>query len=269
MNPFVIGLLALAASALGALGGLGGAVLLVPVLVVGGIEPSAAVPLGLLTVAAGSLAAAPRQLAERVVHHRLGVLMELAASSGAVIGAFGLGLIDDHVLMLVLAGVAVAAACLMLLPADGPRTASADELQLGEQIGSLMAVLSDHGVPTAVAPRRVPLTLVAMGGAGLVAGITGASGGFLKTPALTQIMGVPLRVAAATTTFTVGITAAAGLLVQVVNGQVELDGAAEVVLGSLAGGAVGARLQSTMPETAIRRLLAGLLVAVAVTLVIS
>jgi uncharacterized protein len=254
---------------LGALGGLGGAVLLVPVLVVGGVAPADAAPLGLLTVAAGSLAAAPRQLAERVVHHRLGLLTELAASSGAVVGAFGLGLIDDDVLIFVLAAVATAAGSLMLVPTAHEPAASAADAELGEQIGSLTAILSDRGAPVRVTPKRVPMTLAAMGGAGLVAGLTGASGGFLKTPALTHIMGVPLRVAAATTTFTVGITAAAGLLVQVARGHLQLDGTAEVVLGSLAGGAVGARFQSRLPDTAIRRLLAGLLFAVALTLVLS
>ena len=48
---------ALVTAAVGAIGGLGGAILLVPALVLTGIAPRAAAPLGLVSVAAGSLAA--------------------------------------------------------------------------------------------------------------------------------------------------------------------------------------------------------------------
>jgi uncharacterized membrane protein YfcA len=57
--------LAFAAASVGALGGLGGAVLLVPALVLTGTSALAAAPLGLVCVAAGSIAAGSQQLAER------------------------------------------------------------------------------------------------------------------------------------------------------------------------------------------------------------
>src|SRR5437764_959255 len=75
-------LLALVTASLGALGGLGGAVVLVPLLVLTGTPAREAAPLGLLSVASGSLAAGPRQLAELTVHHRLGVTSETMASVG-------------------------------------------------------------------------------------------------------------------------------------------------------------------------------------------
>ena len=52
MSSFVLALLSFGAGGVGALGGLGGAVLLVPTLVVAGMEPAQAAPLGLLTAAA-------------------------------------------------------------------------------------------------------------------------------------------------------------------------------------------------------------------------
>lgn len=71
--------LAIAAAGIGSLGGIGGAVLLVPLLVLLGVDPIDAAPLGVLTVASGSLAAAPQQLQEGLVHHRLGITLEIAA----------------------------------------------------------------------------------------------------------------------------------------------------------------------------------------------
>lgn len=58
-------------SAVGALGGLGGALLLVPLLVITGTPASQAAPLGLVSVAAGSIAAGGFQLLDRTVNHRL------------------------------------------------------------------------------------------------------------------------------------------------------------------------------------------------------
>ena len=71
--------LSLATAMVGTLGGVGGAIILVPVLILLGVDPRIAAPLGILSVAAGSLAAAPRQLGEGVVHHRLGVTLEITA----------------------------------------------------------------------------------------------------------------------------------------------------------------------------------------------
>ena len=80
MNPAALAFAAFLTAAIGTLGGLGGAILLVPILVLSGMEAKFAAPLGLVSVAAGSLAAAPQQLRARVVNHRLGVATEIVAS---------------------------------------------------------------------------------------------------------------------------------------------------------------------------------------------
>ena len=102
-----------------------------------------------------------------------------------------------------------------------------------------------------------------MSTAGLVAGLAGASGGFIKTPATTEIMKVPVKVAASTTTFTVGITSAAALLVFAIHGRIELHNAAPVIVGSLIGGQVGAHLQARFSPRLVRAALGVVLVVVA------
>ena len=102
--------------------------------------------------------------------------------------------------------------------------------------------------------------------AGLVAGIAGVGGGFIKTPVTSEIMRVPVRVAAATTTFTIGITSATALLVFAAHGRVNLEYAGPVIAGSLLGGHLGARCQSALDPRVVRRSLAALLLAVAVVL---
>jgi uncharacterized membrane protein YfcA len=115
------------------------------------------------------------------------------------------------------------------------------------------------------ASEAAPLGLVSVA-AGSVAGVAGASGGFLKTPVTAGLMGIPLKVAASTTTFTIGVTAAAGLVVFAVQGRIDPHAAAAVVAGSLIGGQVGARLQALAPIRLVRVALGMTLVVVAVLL---
>lgn len=271
MNPVELALAALATATLGALGGLGGAVLLVPFIVIAGVEPRLAAPLGLVSVAAGSLAAAPRQLSDRLVNHRLGVTTEIVSSTAAVVGAVVSGVIGERVLAVTLGVVALGAA-FVTVRRRGLRNhpdPSLDAAAVGEHPGTLAGVYvldGDAFVPYRA--RRVPLGLLGMGTAGLIAGLSGVSGGFVKTPTMTEVMHVPVKVAAATTTFTVGITSAAALVIMASQGRVVASDAALVAAASLIGGTLGARLQSVLPPPVVRRALAALLLVVGVVLLV-
>jgi uncharacterized protein len=262
--------LAFVTSMIGSIGGLGGAVLLVPLLVLTGTSPRDAAPLGLVSVAAGSLSASERQLGERLVNHRIGISTEVIASTAAVVGALVSGLASDRFLKLVLAAVAFAAGVLggrrkgiRNHPKDGLTAAD-----VGEHVGVLSGVyrLGDGFVPYTARRFRTGAGLFAA--SGLLAGLAGASGGFIKTPATSEVMHVPVRVAAATTTFTIGVTAAAGLLVFALQGRIALHEASAVCAGSILGGRVGARLQSRLSPPQVRRFLSVVLVVIAVLLAV-
>jgi len=260
-----------ATATVGALGGLGGAVILVPMLVLAGWSASVAAPLGLVSVAGVSIAAGRHQLNERLVNHRLGVTTELAATTGAVGGALASGFFADDVLVYLLATVALLSAFL-----GGRRTGLRNPPQtglgpeaVGERVGSLAGAYPIDGGVAPYIPRRLPLGLGLMTVAGFMAGTTGVSGGFIKTPATAEIMHVPTKVAAATTTFTIGITASAALVVFALQGRITPVESAAVIFGSLGGGWVGARLQSWLSPTSVRHGLGVVLVVVAVVLVVT
>ncbi|CAN5214449.1 sulfite exporter TauE/SafE family protein [soil metagenome] len=267
MEPVTLILIAasLVTASVGAAGGLGGAVLLVPLLVVSGMPVSQAAPLGLVSVAAGSVAAGAPQLRERNVNHRLGVTTEIAATAGVTMGALVSGLVSDTLLGRVLAVVAVLAGVSMLrrraLP-DLP-VAEVDASRLGEWPGQIAGAIVSDGARVGYRARRLPLGLVLMWGLGVVAGLAGAGGGFIKTPVTNDVLDVPLKVAASTTTFTIGVTAAAGLVVFVLQGRLDPQAAAAVIAGSLVGGQIGARLQSHVPVPVLRAGLGLLLVCIA------
>jgi len=244
-------------------------VLFVPALVFLGVHPAEAAPLGLLTVAAGSLSASAPQLESALANHRLGISLELTASIGAVIGALASGYATATTLSIVLAIASGAAGAAILIDRSGDDAPDQDpDLTLGGRTGSLTAAYADGPVNVFYEPVRLRLGAAAVGIAGLVAGLTGTSGGFVKTPVMNQIMRVPVKAAAATTVFMVGVTAASALTVLAVQGRIDPVAAGSVVVGGLAGGRSGAWLQSRLPAAAVRRFLGLLLLAIAILLVV-
>jgi uncharacterized membrane protein YfcA len=271
VHPVALAAAAAATSGLGAVGGLGGAVLLVPALVVTGTPVAEAAPLGLVSVAAGSLAAGAGQVRARVVHHRLGVAVEIVASAGAVAGALAAHQVSDAVLTRGLAIVALLAAVVGGFR-RGVRNLPDPELgpdDVGERVGSLGGAyaLGEDVVPYEA--KRLPVGLGFMAAAGLIAGMSGTSGGFIKTPTLSEVLHVPVKVAAATTTFTVGVTAAAGLLVMAAQDRIDVELASVVIAAGIVGGTAGSHLQGRLSPVRTRQVLALLLVGVAAVLLVT
>lgn len=258
-----------ATSFLGAVGGIGGATLLVPALLLLGVDVYEAAPLGLLTVAATSLAASMRQLDDGLVHHRLGLTVESAASLGAVAGALVAASVSEDWLARIL-GLGALAGAIATLARRGvrnqPSGAFVDDSP-GEWPGTLGGTYHHGGGSVPYQAKRVPAALAVSGVAGIVSGMAGVGGGFLKTPAMSEIMTVPVKVAAATSTFTMGITAAAGLAVFGGQGRLEAVPGAAVVIGALLGALLGARLQSGLPAGRARMVTGTLLAVVAVVVI--
>jgi len=268
VEQLVVAAIAFFGAAAGVAGGVGGAVLVVPLLLLTGADAPAAATVGLLSVATATAAAAPRQLAQRLANHRLAVTVELGASLGVVVGASLLAVLPEAVFRGILAAAIVAAVAAGLLgrPARGLEAVTLPVAAVGEQPGAIAGAYAlGHGAVPYRA-QRVPLGIGLAIGVGLVSGVTGTSGGYLKTPLMREVLGVPIKVAAATSTFASGVTAIAGLAVLLPAGAVELPVAAAAVVGASLGRIAGAALQARLPPRGARQVLAVLLVTVAVVL---
>ena len=271
VDPLAVMALALVATTLGTVGGIGGAVVVVPILVATGTDPFVAAPIGLVIVGAGALAAAPEQLANGLVHHRLGLAVEIPASAGALAAATVSVHLHVDALRFILAGVVAVAGVAGLLrraPRNLPQPEFVAE-PAAEWPGTLGGTYLGPGGPIPYRARRVPLGLSAMVGAGAIAGLAGVGGGFVKTPVMREVMWIPIKVAAATSTFTIGITTSTALLVFAGQGRIDASAAVAAGVGGLVGGLIGARLQDHMPPTLIRRVLGTTLIIVSVLVVVS
>jgi uncharacterized membrane protein YfcA len=94
--------------------------------------------------------------------------------------------------------------------------------------------------------------------AGVVSALLGVGGGLVKVPVMHVVMGVPLRVAAATSNLMIGITASASAIIYLLNGRIDPYVAAPTAVGVFLGASIGSRVVHRIDL----RILRGLFVAI-------
>jgi uncharacterized protein len=100
--------------------------------------------------------------------------------------------------------------------------------------------------------------------AGSVSSLLGVGGGILKVPALNVWCGVPMRAAAATSAFMIGVTATAGAVIYYGRGDIVPWMAASTVLGVLAGSRAGFAVGERARAKWLKLLLAAILTTVGI-----
>ena len=100
--------------------------------------------------------------------------------------------------------------------------------------------------------------------AGNLSGLLGIGGGVFKVPALHLACGVPIKAAAATSNFMIGVTATASAFLYFGRGEIRPALTAAVALGVIAGSAIGSWVSPKVEAGHVKRLFAVLLVGVAV-----
>lgn len=231
---------AFGAGIFGAMLGLGGGVILVPALIaVMHVEPRVAVAASVVSVIATSSAAAVAYVRDHYTNIRLGLLLETSTSSGAIAGAFVARYLSGEVVAGLFSALLLYAAFSIVRPA-----AAASVAAEAEAPGGIAGSYYDEAAMRQVQYRvhRLHEGLSAGLFAGMVSAILGVGGGIVKVPVMTTRMGVPIRVAIATSNFMIGITAVATAIPYYASGLVNPYLAAPCALGVLAGARTGVRL---------------------------
>jgi uncharacterized membrane protein YfcA len=245
----------------GALLGLGGGVFLVPLLtLVMGVPIREAIAASLISVIATASASATVNLRRGLVNMRLGLVLEVATSIGGLAG----GLLASrltHQQLFVTFAVTLAAMGVLMASRSGRRNVIAD---LDVDPGVLGGRLREGDVTYVYRVRRLPVAMSSSLVAGALSGLLGLGGGIIKVPFLNTFCGIPIRVAAATSTFMIGVTAAASAFIYFSRGDVVLTTTAAVCLGALPGSLLGARLSDRVQARSLKILMAVVLLVVAV-----
>ncbi len=263
-------LLGVGAGWLGALVGIGGGVVIVPALTLGlGVDIRHAVAASLVAVIATSTSAGGVYLGRGLTNMRLGMTLEVATSLGGMTGGLVAAVLPVDLIAGLFSVVMGVTAVLVLRGAARPPErrvdpAAADETGW-EEPGALAGAFADptRGGLVHYRARRLWLGSGVSLLAGSVSGLLGVGGGFLKVPAMNLGMDVPVKVAAATSNFMIGVTAAASVFIYFQRGFVEPLVAVPVALGVVAGSLAATRLSGATPAPVVKRILAVVLVAVA------
>lgn len=248
----------------GALVGLGGGLFVVPILVVlFDVDIQLAVAASLAAVIGGSLGAASTYVEQGLTDVRIGMFLETATAVGGLAGAvLAVTVFAARGEVLILAFVPVVLAAGFLMPHHGeadvrpdpPPDRLADRLRLH---GAYFNQRQQREIPYRVTGTRTGLALVGLSGVG--SGLLGIGGGLFNVPAMHGAMNVPIRVAATTSSFMIGVTAVAGAFVYLFAGDVSLPLVAPTVLGVTIGSYLGTRSQPKFRATTLRRMFLGVL----------
>ena len=257
-----------AAGGLGALVGVGGGIILIPLLTLFfGVPIHQAVAASLVAVVATSSVSTIGYARDELTNVRLGMTLETATTAGAVAGGLLGALLSRETLSAVFAAF-LAANAVWLALRQGRRE---EDPPYEPDPGLLGGRYVDAALrrPVAYRVQRVPLGLAVSALAGAASGLLGIGGGPIKMPLMTAAMGLPVKAAAATSTYMIGVTACASAALYYSRGLVSPAVAVPVALGVAAGAFAGSRLAPRVRGATLSRVLAAVLCALAVQMSLS
>ena len=251
---------------LGSLTGLGGGVVIVPLLALAfGVDVRYAIGASLVSVIATSSGAAAAYVKEGFSNIRVGMFLEIATTTGAVIGAFLAARISTGAIALVFGLVLLHSAWLSVRARrERPGADRSDPLAVRLQM--------DGSFPTPEGRRsyhihRVPLGFALMFVAGGLSGLLGTGSGAIKVLAMDRAMRIPFKVSTTTSNFMIGVTAAASAGVYLNRGYIDPGLAMPVTLGVLAGALLGARELAGAKARMLRIVFSVVIVALAIEMI--
>lgn len=243
VSAFVIFAVSALAGVIGALVGIGGGVILIPFLVLfEGVPMHYAIGASIVAVVATSSASAAAYVKKRLSNPRLGMFLEVGTSVGALAGALVSVLMPVNVLEVLFALTAFYV-CFSMLSAG--KEAGRAEGRKPDSLSDRLCLHSSYehdGRKHEYEVRSSWLGLAGSAVAGILSGLFGIGGGVIKVPLMNMGMGVPIRPAAATSNFMIGVTAATGAAVFFSKGYIVPELAAPIVVGIAAGSVMGSRL---------------------------
>jgi uncharacterized membrane protein YfcA len=198
----------------------------------------------------------------------LGMLLETATTTGAILGALVAVYLDQDWLAILFAGVLLYSAYHMLTKRE--RVFRPEELKGEAQVLDLSCTYVDQkdGQEVCYGVRRYRTGLLASLGAGGLSGLLGVGGGVIKVPVMNACMCVPMKAATATSNFMIGVTALAGAIIYVRYGYIEPVLAGLTALGVLVGAVAGSRLVNYTGGRSLRIIFGVVLLLVAMLMVL-
>ena len=214
--------------------GLGGGILMVPLEhFVFGLPMSVAIPVSLAGVVATSIASSIRFSKHETVNVPLGVLIQLAAVTGAIVAVFTVQAIPEKIVKIVFAVALVVGAVVMMTRRENGQSEDAGITALGDlrhrKLGMLVYLISGYATV-----------------------MLGIGGGIIRVPTMYLLMKTKLKEAMATSVFVIGLPASVGAIGYATADKLDFRLAIFSILGMLAGASLGAGFVPKVRATALK-----------------
>ena len=266
---FIMFLASIVAGTFGSMLGLGGGLIVIPVLtLIFKVPMKEAIAASIVTVVATSTSAAVVYVEKHYVNVRLGMVLEMATTIGALIGGFTVAYLSPSALRILFTALLIYTAYNMIRKSGGEKGAL-DEVYIQLPVDASQDEIDEH-VSNGYTPytvRNLPAGMGASLVAGAISGLLGVGGGLIKVPVMKLAMGVPMRVAIATSNFMIGVTAATSALIYYSRGMINPSVTVPCVLGVLLGAQIGTRLARKVNVKVLTWLFIGMIAVTAVQMI--
>ncbi len=206
---------------IGTLLGIGGGALMVPLLIIAGVDAKTAVPASLVAILGTSAGGLYYLFKKGLVDYKLAGILELASITGALVGVTLFARITSRTLTLLLGMALIVSGILFIIREKKSRNSR------GQVQRTLLRLVAAFAVSWS---------------AGLLSALLGIGGGVVKVPILVLVLGLPIHVAVSTSKLMVGITAAAGVAGHAVHEHIDWTLALSLLLGTYTGAFASSRI---------------------------
>lgn len=264
MEPVMLVLLlviAIGAGIIGALFGLGGGVIFVPVLtIIFGQDAITAAAASLVGIVATSTGSSSGYVKKGLSNIRLGMMMEITTTIGAIAGAIIATYLENWILLVIFSMVMLYSGFKMAVSPEKIVTESENTSKMTFTYSDPASKVDNQQYTVKNTRSGMALCTVA----GAVSSMTGVGGGAIKVPLMNIYMHIPVKVASATSSYMIGITAFSGAVIYFIQGAIDFKIAAAVAVGAYIGAIVGTYVSSKVNAKSIKRYMSVVFFAIAI-----
>ena len=254
----------------GSIVGLGGGVVIIPILtILLGVDIHFAIGASIVAIIGTSSGAASTYVRDKVTNLRVGMFLEVASTSGAIIGAALAAYTNSVVLELVFGGILLVTLVPTMMKIGEEIPKSPELKGLAKRLALTGSYVEADGSKLRYNADRPAEGLAGTLAAGVLSGLLGIGAGAFKVLSMDLAMKLPMKVSTTTSNFMIGVTAAASAGIYFARGDVDPLIVAPVALGILIGAVIGARVLLRSRNATVRKAFAIVLAAAAIEMILS
>lgn len=247
--------------------GIGGGTVMVPVFrLVFDMSPVMSTATSLFAIIPTSISGAVSHVRHKTCIPSLGIAAGLGGALTSPIGVWLAQISPAWAIMLAAALIIGWSAFNMLSKAFKMKPAAK---KVDAAAGGAKATAADEPVATKLTRKQLVIGAAIGLGAGLASGYVGVGGGFLMVPLMLSLVGISMRQASGTSLIAVMILAIPGVIEQAILGNIDYLAGIAIVVGSIPGALIGARLVRFVPERVLRFIFGGFLLVAAALLAVN